>query len=128
MKTVFLIISLCSMFFFSCHHKTENFTSLPADKFAEVISDFDVQRVDVRTLGEYSENHIPGSININVLNDDFALMADSLLHKDKPVAVYCRSGKRSKKAASILGKAGYEVYELDGGFNAWQEAGGFMEK
>lgn len=116
------------MFFFSCHRKAENFTSLPADKFAEVIADFDIQRVDVRTPGEYSENHIPGSININVMSDGFASMADSLLHKDRPVAVYCRSGKRSRKAASILGEAGYEVYELDGGFNAWLESGGPVER
>lgn len=74
-------------------------------------------------MAEYSEGHIPGTININVLDDSFAAMADSTLQKDKPVALYCRSGKRSKKAAVILSEKGYKVYELDKGFNAWQEAG-----
>ena len=76
----------------------------------------------------YSEGHIPGTININVLDDSFSAMADSTLQKDKPVALYCRSGKRSKKAAAILSEKGYKVYELDKGFNAWQEAGEKVEK
>ena len=86
------------------------------------------ERLDVRTMAEYSEGHIPGTININVLDDSFAVMADSTLQKDKPVALYCRSGKRSKKAAAILSEKGYKVYELDKGFNAWQEAGEKVEK
>ena len=66
--------------------------------------------------------------DINVMDDSFASMADSLLQKDKPVAVYCRSGNRSKKAAAILSEKGYKVFELDKGFNSWQEAGKEIEK
>ncbi|WP_286006501.1 rhodanese-like domain-containing protein [Ligilactobacillus aviarius] len=50
------------------------------------------------------------------------------MQKDKPVALYCRSGRRSKKAAELLSKAGYEVYELDSGFHGWQKAGLEVEK
>lgn len=96
---------------------------MPVEEFASFIQDKEVQRVDVRTLIEYSEGHIPGSININVMDDSFAAMADSTLQKDKLVALYCRSGKRSQKAAAILSSKGYRVYELDKGINAWQEAG-----
>lgn len=101
---------------------------MPVKEFASLIQDESVQRLDVRTMAEYSEGHIPGTININVLDDSFAAMADSTLQKDKPVALYCRSGKRSKKAAVILSEKGYKVYELDKGFNAWQEAGEKVEK
>ena len=83
------------------------------DDFDNLIQNEDIQRLDVRTLAEYSEGHIA--------------MADSLLQKDKPVAVYCRSGKRSKKAANILSEKGYKVFELDKGFNSWQEAGKEIE-
>lgn len=82
----------------------------------------------VRTVAEYSEEHIPGSININVLDEQFAAIADSTLQKDKPIALYCRSGKRSKKAAAILSRKGYKVYELDKGFIGWKEAGKETEK
>lgn len=67
------------------------------------------------------------TININVMDDSFASMADSLLQKSKPVALYCRSGKRSKKAAAILSEKGYKVVELGKGFNAWQAAGKEIE-
>lgn len=113
---------------FSCQQQKGNFKTLPVKEFASLIQDDNIQRLDVRTLAEYSEGHIPGTININVLDDSFAAMADSTLQKDKPVALYCRSGKRSKKAAAILSEKGYKVYELDKGFNAWQEAGEKTEK
>lgn len=94
---------------------------MPVKEFATLIADPAVQRLDVRTLAEYSEGHIPGSININVLDKQFEAIADSLLQKDRPVALYCRSGKRSKKAAGLLTDKGYKVYELNKGFQAWQQ-------
>lgn len=111
---------------FSCQQKSE-FKSLSVDDFDSLIKAADVQRVDVRTLAEYSEGHIPASTNINVLDDSFAAIADSILQKDRPVALYCRSGKRSKKAAEILSKRGYKVFELDKGFNVWQQEGKAIE-
>lgn len=123
------IMGVCMflMSFFSCQQRGE-FKSLTVKDFSSCILDEDVQRLDVRTVAEYSEGHIPGAININVLDDSFASMADSTLQKGKPVAVYCRSGKRSKKAAAILSGKGYKVYDLDKGFNAWKEAGEKTEK
>ena len=55
-------------------------------------------------------------------------IADSALQKDKPVALYCRSGKRSKKAAAILSEKGYVVYDLDKGFEEWKKAGKEIEE
>lgn len=112
---------------FSCQQKGD-FKTLPVEEFASFIQDKEVQRLDVRTVAEYSEGHIPGSINVNVLADDFEKVADEVLQKDKPVALYCRSGKRSQKAAAILSKKGYTVYELGKGFNSWLESGKETEK
>jgi predicted sulfurtransferase len=36
-----------------------------------------------------------------------------------PVAVYCKSGRRSRNAANILVKQGYKVYNLDLGITGW---------
>ena len=125
-----MLMGICFLFssLFSCQQSKRDFKTVPVKEFASLIEDASVQRLDVRTMAEYSEGHIPGTININVLDDSFAVMADSTLQKDKPVALYCRSGKRSKKAAAILSEKGYKVYELDKGFNAWQEAGEKVEK
>lgn len=124
-----LLTGICLLFssLFSCQQQKGDFKSLPVKEFAALIQDENVQRLDVRTVAEYSEGHVPGSLNINVLDDSFAAIADSTLQKDKPVAVYCRSGKRSKKAAAILSKKGYKVYDLDKGFASWQEAGEKVE-
>lgn len=123
--TMGLCVFLASLF--SCQQKGD-FKSLSVKDFASCIADKEVQCLDVRTVAEYSEGHIPGAININVLDASFAVVADSTLRKDKPVALYCRSGKRSKKAAAILSGKGYQIYELDKGFNAWEEAGEKTEK
>ena len=50
-------------------------------------------------------------ININVLDEQFAAIADSTLQKDKPIALYCRSGKRSKKAAASVSYTHLDVYK-----------------
>lgn len=123
--TMGVFMSLFSLF--SCQQK-ETFKSINVEDFDVLIQNEDIQRLDVRTLAEYSEGHIAKTININVMDDSFAAMADSLLQKDKPVAVYCRSGKRSKKAADVLSAKGYKVFELDKGFNSWQEAGKEIER
>lgn len=129
MKTLFTACCLLLSTLFSCQQKKGDFQSLSVDEFATAISLPEVQRLDVRTPVEYSEGHIPGSININVLDEaGFPAFADSLLSKSAPVALYCRSGKRSKKAAAILSARGYEVVELGSGFNAWQAAGQPVEK
>ena len=112
---------------FSCQQKGD-FISMNVEEFDTLIQDENIQRLDARTLAEYSEGHIAKAININVMDDSFAAMADSVLQKDKPVAVYCRSGKRSKKAAAILSAKGYKVFELDKGFNSWQASGKEIEK
>ncbi len=127
-KAYFAGICLLISAFVSCQQKGGDFKSVSTDEFAILIADPEIQRLDVRTVAEYSEEHIPGSINVNVLDEQFAAIADSTLQRDKPVALYCRSGKRSKKAADILSRKGYTVYELDKGFNGWKEAGKETEK
>lgn len=121
-----ILLFLSSLF--SCQQQKGDSQSMNVEEFYSYIQDEGVQRLDVRTLAEYSEGHIAKTININVLDDSFATMADSLLQKDKPIALYCRSGKRGKKATKILREKGYKVFELDKGFNSWQKAGKKIEK
>lgn len=124
MKMNPFIAGICLFFssLFSCQQKGD-FKTISVEEFSALIADPEVQRLDVRTIAEYSEDHIPGSININVLDKSFAEIADSTLQKDKPVALYCRSGKRSKKAAAILSEKGYKVFDLNEGIEGWKKAG-----
>lgn len=88
------------------------------EEFAKTISDKTIQLIDVRTPEEYALGHIPGACNMDVNADGFARKITTL-DKQKPVAVYCRSGKRSKIAARELASMGFKVYELDSGMINW---------
>ncbi|MBQ4083097.1 MAG: rhodanese-like domain-containing protein [Bacteroidaceae bacterium] len=101
-----------------CGNKS-GYTSVDADTFAQVISDHRIQLVDVRTPQEYAEGHIPGAVNIDVKSDDFDARITQL-RKSHPVAVYCRSGRRSKMAAQRIATYGYRVTELNEGILSWQ--------
>ena len=110
--------------FFGLFGQTNDFKIVDADKFAKFIQENDVTVLDVRTPAEHAEGYIPGTdFNIDVLNDSYTRIATGKLPKEKPVALYCRSGNRSKKAARILVDKGYEVVELGTGFRGWVAAG-----
>ncbi len=121
MRTKLLIMSiftsLCSLL--SSAQESNTFRSVSVDGFAKVIADTSVVRLDVRTPEEYAEGHIAGALNIDVKAADFKDKALGQLPKDKTIAVYCRSGRRSKQAASILSANGYTVVELDTGILGW---------
>ena len=122
MKKIFMIISavLCNLL--GCTAQQQNFESLDAEAFEKAISDTSVVRLDVRSIDEYASGHIAKAINIDVMKDDFKTKATSLLPKDKTIALYCRSGRRSKKAAGILVENGYKVIELNSGISGWINA------
>ena len=111
-------ILLCLMSFLGC--KAPDFRSVDADTFAQIIEDTTVIRLDVRTANEYAQGHIPNALLIDVTRTDFIQKAEQLLPKDKTIALYCRSGRRSKNAAMLLAKNGYQVVELNTGFNSWK--------
>ena len=70
--------------------------------------------VDVRTLEEYREGHIPGAICIP--NESIGEeKPPELPDPDQIILIYCRSGNRSKQAAVKLNKLGYtNLYEFGG--------------
>lgn len=91
--------------------------------FAKYLTNDTVQLVDVRTPEEFAEGHIKGAKNINVFDRNFIEEAQEELDKSRPVAVYCRSGKRSADAARLLTAKGYHIANLEGGILAWKQAG-----
>ena len=110
-----LFAGLCSIF--GCSAK--GFESVEAAEFAREIAKEGVQLVDVRTASEYAEGHIPNAVNIDVYSPDFAEQI-AKLDKEQTVAIYCRSGRRSKSAAEQAVKLGFKVVELDGGVLSWR--------
>lgn len=115
----FLIMVLAALGMASCAGDMP-FRSVDVDEFKEVIAQPGTQLVDVRTFKEYAAGHIQGSVNIDVNDATFSDVVQGLLDKERTVAVYCRSGRRSKSAAKMLHEMGYTVVELDGGYESWK--------
>jgi rhodanese-related sulfurtransferase len=82
----------------------------------------DALLVDVSASTEFDKGHIAGAKNVQMSQFD----ADNKILakvRELPVAVVCRSGNTSSEAARKLVKAGFkQVYWLDGGLAAWQQA------
>ncbi len=83
----------------------------------------EVQLVDIRTPVEYDLGYIEGADNIDFYN--IAFIANiSKLDKEKPLAIYCKSGGRTKEAMKQLAKEGFKtIYALAGGLLAWEKTG-----
>lgn len=73
--------------------------------------------IDVRTIEEYEEGHIPTAQNI-----DHREIARAMVEGDrsKPVILYCRTGRRSGIAARDLERLGYQTIIDFGGINRWR--------
>ena len=99
------------------------FETVDAEKAAQMAEKPETFILDVRTPGEYADGHLKNSLLIphtEVQANASKLPAD----KEKPILCYCAAGVRSAKACKVLNGLGYKkVFNLDGGINAWLEAG-----
>lgn len=136
MKRIFYPIIICLMSM-ACQgqktgqqqpQKVEEFRSVSVEEFAQVIADPRVVLLDVRRLDEHEAGHIAGTtLHIDVLQPSFDSLAVASIKPESTVALYCRSGNRSKRAASALTAKGYQVIELASGYNGWVQAGKEVE-
>ena len=119
-----MLSMVMSFSFLGLFGQTSKFRTVDVTEFTKAVADTSYVVLDVRTAAEHAEGHIPGThFNIDVLEDTYTETALKMLPKDKPVALYCRSGNRSKNAARILAEKGYKVLELGTGFRGWVAAG-----
>lgn len=78
--------------------------------------------IDVRTPQEVEQGYIKGARHIDISSQEFRIEVDKL-DKTQPVFVYCRSGRRSAAAMRYMRDNGFvEVYNLNGGILAWEQA------
>jgi len=95
-------------------------------RFAKLIGRESVQLLDVRTAREYRSDHIVGAngcLNISFRKINFINLAKRQLDPGKRVAVYCRAGNQSSRAAETLASAGFRVIYLQGGLQSWVALG-----
>jgi rhodanese-related sulfurtransferase len=96
---------------------------LAPDEYAKELTKENIQLVDVRTPGEFSAGHIEGARLMDWSGGQLQAEWQSL-DKNKPVVMYCASGRRSAAASEFLRKNGFtDITDLAGGFGAWSSAG-----
>lgn len=119
MRSLFILsIILLMAQLINAQDNNQSFIPQNNNEFAKTLITDSIIVIDVRTPKEFSEGHLPGAINIDVNNPNFQTKIKALDAKT-PVALYCRSGKRSKIAANLMVKEGFKVYELDNGIENW---------
>jgi phage shock protein E len=82
---------------------------------AEVTGE-DVVYLDVRTPEEYAEGHVQGAILIPV-DEIEQRVAELEPYRDRPMVVYCRTGRRSGIALQVLKARGFDRAENGGAFS-----------
>lgn len=119
-----VLIAILALFGLNCNVaccQKKAYDDANVKAFAKLLTKGNVVLLDVRTAEEFAEGHLEGALNIDINNDDFVEEAKKRIAKEKKVAVYCRSGRRSANAAEKLTEYGYKVVNLIGGIMEWQK-------
>ncbi|RBQ24253.1 Thiosulfate sulfurtransferase GlpE [Candidatus Methanobinarius endosymbioticus] len=92
----------------------------PEEAKSELKENNDIILLDVRTKEEYDEKYAPNCILIP-LNELSDKVLDKIKNKKQEIIIYCRSGRRSKKALEILNKSRYtNISFIEGGIDNWK--------
>ena len=88
-----------------------------------LVNNQDAVLVDVRETKEYDGGRLPNAVHIPLSQID-TRAGELAKYAGRPVIAYCATGSRSRMAGTALVKAGFkDVYNLNGGFRAWRDAG-----
>ena len=120
-KSLFILM-LSILGFMGC--TAQNGSSIDSKEAYRLIkADANIAILDVRTAKEFADGHVAGAVNIDVNQADFAQKIDQL-DRSKTYIVYCRSGRRSSKAVSIMASKGFKnLYNVSDGFLGWNKNG-----
>ena len=123
MKKIFSLLVLLALCF-SCYQKTYDEVELVSpEEMKELMKMENAQLIDIRTAKEYDTGYIDGFQNIDYMSDSFDEDIDKL-DKNKPVLLYCKSGRRTAKCSAKLVEKGFvKIYDLKGGITQWKYKG-----
>jgi rhodanese-related sulfurtransferase len=101
------------------------FTNGPAEMNTMIKSADKITIVDVRASEDYNKGHIPGAINYP--KDRWGMVS---LNRDRMTVFYCYNEQchLAAQAAFTFAKRGYEVMEMEGGWEAWKSSGFEIQK
>ncbi len=98
--------------------------TVDVNSFEKGLKQPSVQVFDVRTAQEFNTGHLSDALQADYTNKPEFAHRVQYLDKQKPVYIYCLSGGRSSAAAKWMRENGFtQVVEMQGGINAWKQAG-----
>ena len=79
--------------------------------------------LDVRTIEEFREGHLQGSIHLDFYKDSFRKQLEKH-DRHSAYLIYCRTAHRSAVVMSMMREMGFsKVYNLGGGILDWKSKG-----
>ncbi len=110
---------------FSCNtastSQTASFQNIKVEKLADMSASQNAVLLDVRTPEEVAAGKIDNAQHLDFYADSFQEDLKKL-NKNQAYIVYCKSGGRSAKTAKMMQDLGFkEVYNLEGGYTAWNK-------
>ena len=112
-----------------------NIESISVDQAEALIGDINTVFVDIRDIRELQrEGKLPGATHAPRGMLEFWVDPDSPYHREifaenKKFVFYCASAWRSALATDTVQSMGMnKVCHMAGGFNAWKEAGKYIEQ
>src|SRR5579859_577791 len=102
-------------------NQAEPFGRLSPQAANERVTSGELKIVDVRETWEYARDHIPNA-KLTPLGQIIARPQDAITFDN--VVFVCEVGQRSAVAAEMAAALGMQhVYNLEGGMQAWRQAG-----
>ncbi|MBV6503290.1 MAG: Inner membrane protein YgaP [Fimbriimonadales bacterium] len=92
----------------------------PTDLKRRIEAGEHLQIFDVRTPSEFASGHVPGAANLPM--DEVEARLDDL-STDRPAVLVCQSGQRAAMTCELIGASHPNVLVLEGGTDAWVQAG-----
>jgi len=117
-----LVVIVVLLIMNSVRSKLLGFSELKPTEAVQLINRAEPLVLDVREDSEFGKGHIGDARHIPVgeLESRIAELDDA---RDQDILIYCRSGQRSARAASILKRHGFSrLHKVNGGIMAWQSA------
>jgi len=93
------------------------YPSITVSELKDILQSEAITILDVQEKEDFAKNHIEGAMNLPV--GDFVTEAENL-RKDLTYYVISKAGVRTIRACDYLASLGFDVVNIQGGMNAWE--------
>jgi thioredoxin len=101
-------------------------SAVRVEEFLKLAQSGRVVAVDTRDAGSFGRAHIPGAVNLPLIEVETKI--DTIASTGKVPVLYDRGGTETKEIAEKLAEQGCPIAFLEGGFLAWEVAGQPIER